>query len=168
MHPRQDVNRCAFARRLACLDPVNIVTSSTQTASQFKPAIDHLVKHQHLEGCSCDEQIRQYDEFVYNVVSPNLPVFKEFDFHKQRLAEFLQQHVANRGSLPKLWDVMRVVLILSHGQATVEKGFSINRQVMVENPLAWPGIRGERVLHQPSGDGREPEGAVLHRTVDHP
>ena len=92
VHPRQDVNRCAFARRLACLDPVNIVTSSTQTASQFEPVIDHLVKHQHLEGCSCDEQIRQYDEFVYNVVSPNLPVFKEFDFHKQRLAEFLQQH----------------------------------------------------------------------------
>ena len=48
VHPRQDVNRCAFARRLACLDPVNIVTSSTQTASQFKPVIDHLVKHQHL------------------------------------------------------------------------------------------------------------------------
>ena len=28
---------------------------------------------------------------------------------------------------------MRMLLILSHGQATVEKGFSINRQVMIEN-----------------------------------
>ena len=59
--------------------------STTQAASQFKLVIDLLVKQQHLEGCSSDEVIRQYAEFVYSVVRPNLSVFKEFDFHKQRL-----------------------------------------------------------------------------------
>ena len=54
----------AFARRLACLDPVSIATSTTQASNQFKLVIDHLVKQQHLEGRSCDELIRQYDEFV--------------------------------------------------------------------------------------------------------
>ena len=111
----------------------SIATSTTQASNQFKLVIDHLVKQQHLEGRSCDELIRQYDEFVDTVVKPNLPAFKEFDFHKQRLDEFLQQHVVKSGSFLKLWEVMRMVLILSHGQASVEKGFSINRQVMVEN-----------------------------------
>ena len=54
---------------------------------------------------------------------------------------FLHQHVANSGSFPKLWDVMRVVLILSQGQLSVEKDVSINRQVMVEN------LKDDHLLH---------------------
>ena len=72
----------AVARRLACLDPVSIATSTTQAASQFKLVIGHLVKQQHLEGRSSDELIRQYAEFVDSVVRLNLPAFKEFDVHK--------------------------------------------------------------------------------------
>ena len=103
-----------FARRLACLYPVSIATSTTQAASQFKLVIDHLVKQQHLEGRSSDELIRQYAEFVDSVVRPNLPALTEFDFHKQRLDKFPQQHVVNSGSFPKLLDEMRLLLILSH------------------------------------------------------
>ena len=62
------------------------------------------------------------------VVFANLLAFEEFNFHKQRLNEFLQQS----GSFRRLWDVMRMLLILSHGQASVGKGFSINRQVMFD------------------------------------
>ena len=164
-NPRQ--GQLDIVRRLACVDPVSIIASSTQAASEFKLVTENLVKQQHLEGRSCDELIQQYAEFV-DCCWVNLLAFKEFNFHKQRLDEFLQQHVAKSDSFPKLWDVMRMVLILSHGQASVEKAFSVNRQVLAENPLAWPGIRGERVLCQPSGRGREPEGAVIHRTVDHP
>ena len=106
-----------------------------------------------MEGRSSDEVIRQYAQFVDSVVRPT---------STNSASMFLQQHVANSGSFPKLWDVMRVVLILSHGQPSVEKGFSISRQVMVENPLAWPAIRGERVLYQPSGHGRESSRMASH------
>ena len=160
--------RYAFARRLACLDPVKIATNTTQAASQFKLVVDHLVKQQHLEGRSSDEVIRQYAEFVDSVVRPIYQYPKSLT-STNRASMFLQQHVANSGSFPKLWDLMRVVLILSHGQLSVEKDVSINRQDMVENPPAWPGICGERFLYQPSGHGREPEGLVLHCTSeDHP
>ena len=60
----------AFARRIACLDPMSIATSTTQAASQFKLVIENLVKQQHVEGRSCDELIRQYAEFVDSVVRP--------------------------------------------------------------------------------------------------
>ena len=39
-----------------------------------------------------------------------------------------------------------MVLILSHGQASVEKGFSINRQVMVENLKERSSI-AQRTIH---------------------
>ena len=126
--------RYSFARRLACLDPVRIATSTTQAASQFKLVIDHLVKQQHLEGRSSDEvclgRIYQYSKSLTSTNSASM---------------FLQQHVVNSASFPKLWDVMRVMLILSHGLLSVEKD-----------------------VYQPSGHAREPEGVVLHYTEDHP
>ena len=33
----------------------------------------------------------------------------------------------------KAWPGVQVLLVLSHGQATVERGFSINKEVVVEN-----------------------------------
>ena len=136
----------AFAHRLACLDPVSIATSTTQAAIQFKLVVDYLVKQQHLQGRNCDELIRQYNEFLDSVVRPNSPAFKDFDYYKQRLDEFLHQHVARSGSFAKFWDVMRTLLILSHGQVSMEKGFSINRQVVVEN-LKERSFIAQRIIH---------------------
>ena len=33
----------------------------------------------------------------------------------------------------KLWEVFQIIFALSHGQAAVERGFSINNELMVEN-----------------------------------
>jgi len=33
----------------------------------------------------------------------------------------------------KLWEVFQIIFTLCHGQAAVEKGFSINSELMVEN-----------------------------------
>ena len=102
--------RYAFARRLACLDPVRIATSTTQAASQFKLVIDHLVKQQHLEGRSSDEVIRQYDEFVDCVIRPNLPINESKSLTSTNSASmFLQQHIAKSGSFPMLCDVSGAV-----------------------------------------------------------
>ena len=90
--------------------------------------------------------IRQYAEFVDNVVRLDLPAFEEFDFHKQRLDKFLQQHFANSGSFPKLWDVMRMLLILSHSQVSMERGLSVIRKVMLENLKEWSFI-AQRTIH---------------------
>lgn len=40
---------------------------------------------------------------------------------------FLHQHMGT--SSPELWGFMKKLLMLSHGQATVERGFSINKEV---------------------------------------
>ena len=67
------------------------------------------------------------------------------DFHKQRLN-------VSATACCKEWQLPQVVSLDQNGA----------------DPLALPGSRGEMVLYQPSGHGREPEGAVIHCTVDHP
>ena len=37
------------------------------------------------------------------------------------------------GNYPRLWEVCRKLLTLSHGQATVERGFSVNKEVETTN-----------------------------------
>jgi hypothetical protein len=44
--------------------------------------------------------------------------------------------MAKNPKYSKLWMlVVKQILLLSHGQATVERGFSINKEVVVENQL---------------------------------
>ena len=47
--------------------------------------------------------------------------------------------------MKELWKVVKLLLTLSHGQATVERGFSSNKEVMVEN-LAQHSLVAQRVI----------------------
>lgn len=58
--------------------------------------------------------------------------------------------------LKELWKVVKLLLALSHGQATVERGFS-NKEVMVEN-LAQHSLAAQRVIC----DHVRSEGGVLN------
>ena len=44
------------------------------------------------------------------------------------------------------WSVVKLLLLMSHGQATVERGFSINKEVVVEN-LSERSFIAHRIIH---------------------
>ena len=62
--------------------------------------------------------------------------------NKQGLDDFHFKVFRTDSSYTALWEIVKVVLILSHGQADVERGFSINKVVpqcnMSEKVLALP------------------------------
>ncbi|KAK2142307.1 hypothetical protein LSH36_973g00046 [Paralvinella palmiformis] len=60
-------------------------------------------------------------------------LFQSFNFRVDHLDTFMVEHLGCHDDLGKMWSVIKNLLILSHGQTTVEKGFSINRQIVVEN-----------------------------------
>ncbi|KFM82820.1 hypothetical protein X975_20301, partial [Stegodyphus mimosarum] len=49
-----------------------------------------------------------------------------------RLDHFYKDLI-NNSDFKELWNVVKLVLILSHGNATVESGFSVNNDMLVEN-----------------------------------
>ncbi|KAK2174904.1 hypothetical protein NP493_768g01027 [Ridgeia piscesae] len=67
------------------------------------------------------------------VVSQNDSEFKEFSPDTDRLDTFFYKNMEGPLHFSKLWPFIKKLLILSHGQATVERGFSINTQLLVEN-----------------------------------
>ena len=42
----------------------------------------------------------------------------------------MQDHI----QFAKLWDIFKMRLTISHGQASIERGYSINKDLLVENP----------------------------------
>ena len=53
--------------------------------------------------------------------------------------------MASATELTNLWDLTKKLLFLSHGQASVERGFSINKEISVEN-MAEQTLIAQRVI----------------------
>ena len=54
--------------------------------------------------------------------------------------------MADDKQLAKVWSVIKLLLLMSHGQATVERGFSVNKEVAVEN-LTERSFIAPRIIH---------------------
>ena len=50
-----------------------------------------------------------------------------------RLDTFFYVQLAKQHQFRDLWEIVQNILLLSHGQAPVEQGFSINKNIVVEN-----------------------------------
>ena len=76
---------------------------------------------------------QEYSKFLTHVVKPNTESFDEFEKSKNRLDSFLWKYMGSDSSYKSIWSIVKIILVLSHGQATVERGFSENKMLLVEN-----------------------------------
>lgn len=61
---------------------------------------------------------------------------------------FLRNYFSGMSQYHELWNIFKFVLelVLSHGQATVERGFSINKQIETKN-LKDTSYVSQRLVH---------------------
>ena len=64
------------------------------------------------------------------------PDFQSFIVGESRLDVLFYDSMANVTEWADLWELTKKLLLLSHGQASVERGFSINKEISVENMTA--------------------------------
>lgn len=93
----------------------------------------------------CDKVMHQFNHFHDNSLTADSEAFKGFSVETGRVDTFYFDQLANKADLKELWRVVKLLLALSHGQATVERGFSSNKEVMVEN-LAQHSLVAHRVI----------------------
>ena len=58
--------------------------------------------------------------------------FVNFDPVTSRVDILMHETMAGKDMYSKLWNVVRMLLVLSDGQAAVERGFSINEKALRE------------------------------------
>ncbi len=120
-----------LTRKLACLDPRKLSISKDKSCERMKAVLDSLIQVKRVDQRDCDDVLREFREFIdeYGCTVE----FKDFDPCTGRLDVLFNERMSKSKKFCKVWVVVKLLLLLSHGQATVERGFSINRQIEVEN-----------------------------------
>ena len=71
--------------------------------------------------------------FIDEIVETNHTVFSKFNPLTDRVDTLLHGLISKHKQYENFWKLCYKLLLLSHSQAYVERGFSVNRQIEVEN-----------------------------------
>lgn len=119
-----------LVRSLSVLDPRVLLNNKESSVQKFTTTLRLLVETKRIEEKCCDDVLGHF--FDHNLMSAS-DSFRKLSPQSDWLEEFYHDLLTNKAEFRHLREAIRLVLILSHGQASVERGFSINKEMMVEN-----------------------------------
>ncbi|KAK1886444.1 Zinc finger MYM-type protein 1 [Dissostichus eleginoides] len=119
-------------RHIACLDPTNMSRDPEWCIGKMKSVVQRFLQDKQLAGgvSAGDVIVQQFERFLS--VEGRGEGFLSFQPFEQRLDVFLHEVLS---TYPELRRFCQSLLLLSHGQATVERGFSVNKEVETVNLL---------------------------------
>ena len=97
---------------------------------RFSKLMDTLIDLGHVSSESADKAKRQYSKLIDN--KDLISEAKKFSINSDRIDEFYAK-ILNSPSEVDLIVLVRLCLILSHGNARMESGFSINENLLQIN-----------------------------------
>ncbi|XP_056459485.1 uncharacterized protein LOC130392964 [Gadus chalcogrammus] len=120
-----------IVRQMACLDPTSMFSDPDLCYERMKGVVQRFLHDNQLSGGASagDVIVQQFGNFLS--LEAKHESFSSFQPMRTRLDVFL--HGLLHQSYPELWAFCRKLLLLSHGQATVERGFSVNKEVEADN-----------------------------------
>ncbi len=116
----------SLTRHLSCLNPKNIRKVSgkvQQSSTKFNKVLKCMDVANWVQTADCEIIIGQFSDFVLSVEKSEQ--FKSFDAVVNRIDTLFFDTMKE---FDKLWSVTSKLLLLSHGQGRVERGFSINKE----------------------------------------
>lgn len=122
-----------LVRYLAALNPKHIASEPEEAEDKFGKLLGKLLSHRWLDASSCDEANAQYVKLVNDVKLYHKDEFKGFSPGHQPLDSFWYQMLGEKEGFELLWSIVQKMLILCHGQACIERGFSVNKSVAEVN-----------------------------------
>ena len=117
----------------SCLVPHSIVNENDSVILQFNKVVDKLFKHQQLNNKKAGEAQLQSEEFLTNYVQPHSDKFNSCNVSMQRLDKFYSEFLHQNEQYKSMSKVFIFIFTLSPGQKQVERGFSINKEIVIGN-----------------------------------
>ena len=133
----------SFVRNLSSLNPLDISNDPHGCQRRFKKVLISL-KSAGKVGDECDIIAEQYNQFVDSVSSIGREKFAGFSKQSDGLDMFYTEHLSD-SKYDKLLPVVKLILVISHGQASVERGFSVNKEVETVN-LSDKSVVARRII----------------------
>ena len=98
----------------------------------MKNLLCHIISFGILTPSFSDKVINQSSKLLTTEWTFNRDIFIGYDRSNKRLDDFYFRDI-NITKYPDLAFVVKLVLTLSHGQASVERGFSVDKAIIINN-----------------------------------
>jgi hypothetical protein len=85
-----------------------------------------IVATKRINECDAEAITQQCNDFLDNIPLMGSNIFTGFNPYGDRLGEFVVLHMS-AARYGALLEIVKLLLTLSHGQTTVERGFSVNK-----------------------------------------
>ena len=134
-----------LTRPITSLSPIEISSKNQDILEQrFTKLLEILTDHEWITTAEAEKAQKQYLDLLCN------KDFKakaaKFDIHTDRVDDFWAE-ILDSASTVHLENVVWLILILSHGNARVESGFSINEDILAPNMLP-ESVVGQRIVYE--------------------
>jgi hypothetical protein len=123
-----------IVRTAVSINPIQMANQSKRNAciENFSTLLQKLVIYDRFSPKSAELAKKQYQK-LFEIVDSNRKAFQDFDLNNDRLDRFFSDFIGTNRAYEDVWSVFKLVFVLSHGQSSIERGFSINKQLLVEN-----------------------------------
>ena len=115
---------------LSSLNPPKMISDAT---AKFEKILPILMNGNWRSAGECDELLSKYKAFLVQMKQDHAVDFRDFTPDSRRLDTFLGNYMQDHIQFAKLWDIFKMLLTISHGQASVERGYSVNKDMLIEN-----------------------------------
>uniref|UniRef100_T1GGG7 HAT C-terminal dimerisation domain-containing protein n=1 Tax=Megaselia scalaris TaxID=36166 RepID=T1GGG7_MEGSC len=119
----------SFIRNAISLDPTYILSCENSSNEKMNKLLQELFEANAITENCATKAIRQYELFC----SEEKEVLKKWKSERIRLDVFYGTNLKDKDDFEELWYVIRIVLTFFHGNADVESGFSINKELITPN-----------------------------------
>ena len=122
----------SLVQNLVSVVPQKLVSDSAEAQIKFERLLQILLYGKWCLAEACNEIRIQFKGFVLEMKQNHLAEFSSFNMNTDSLDEFYWNCMKD-AKHPKSWEVFRTIFTLSHGQTAVERRFSFNSELLVEN-----------------------------------
>ena len=136
----------SLLRGMVTLDPRYIVSHPDSASTKFGRVLQRLDDLHWYSHAQCDTILGQHREFAATLHRDMMVDCESFNEAVTRLDTFYTDHDFHRKQqFAELWHVF-LMFTLSHGQVSVERGFSVNKDVLAPN-LTKESLVAQRFIH---------------------
>jgi hypothetical protein len=123
----------SIVRNARCLSPLVMSGNINDASRNMRSLLQCLLKARRLQPEVCDQAARQYEQFCQIVVADNILAFRGFSSQTQRVDTFLASYLLKDENYIHFFAVVKMICCLFVGQGAVERGFSINKELLSDN-----------------------------------
>ena len=125
--------KCPLKYGIVCysssLSPSKIITQKEMCRDNFGKLTEKIYGGNWISSKSADQAKKEFDALLKSAHSELKDVFLTFDQKTDPVDSFYAGIMSESASYKDCWEISKLVFTLLHGQASIERGFTINKEL---------------------------------------